>query len=113
MIDPQLSDWFAEGTAPEHDLAFTLRVASEISSARSRRHLLLLGLRVIVLLMLFVPAFMASRVAAPLLAQLVEGWPRFMGVPVPVVLGVVVAALVLRSRPYLLRLRPGAIFPAG
>ena len=54
--------------------------------------------------------FMASRLIAPVLAQLVDGWPRFMGVPVPVVLGVLVAALAPRPRPYLFpRLR--AIFP--
>jgi len=64
-----------------------------------------------VLLMLSVPMFVASRLIAPVLAQLVEGWPRFMGVPVPVVLGVLVAALALRPRPYLLPLRLGAIFP--
>jgi hypothetical protein len=34
-----------------------------------------------------------------------------MGVPVPVVLGVLVAAMVLRPRLYFLPLRLGAIFP--
>ena len=111
MTDPQLSDLFTEGTAPERDPAFTLWVASGIARARLRRRLLALGLRVTVLLMLSVPIFMASRLIAPVLAQLVEGWPRFMGVPVPVVLGVLVAALALRLRPYLLPLRLGAIFP--
>jgi hypothetical protein len=52
------------------------------------------------------------RKAAPRLAQVVEGWPQFMGVPVPVVLGGLAAALVLRTRLALLPLRLGAIFAA-
>jgi hypothetical protein len=55
----------------------------------------------------------ASRLFAPVLTHLVDGWPRFMGVPVPVVLGVLVVALALRTRPYRLPLRLGAIFPVG
>jgi hypothetical protein len=110
MTDPQLSDLFTEGTAPEHDSAFTLRVASGIGRARLRRRLLALGLRATVLCMVSVPMFVASSLIAPMLAQLVEGWPRFMGVPVPVVLGVLVAALALRPRLYLLPLRLRAIF---
>lgn len=111
MTDQPLSDLFTEGTAPERDPAFTLWVASGIGRSRLRRRLLALGLRVTVLLMLSVPIFVASQLIAPVLAQLVEGWPRFMGVPVPVVLGVLVAALALRVQPHLLRLRLRAIFP--
>ena len=111
MTDQPLSDLFTEGTAPERDLPFTLWVASGIGRARLRRRLLALGLRVTVLLMLSVPIFVASRLIAPLLAQLVEGWPRFMGVPLPVVLVVLVAALALRPRLYLLPLPLRAIFP--
>ena len=111
MTDQPLSDLFTEGTAPERDPAFTLSVASGIGRARIRRRLLVLGLRVTVLLMLSVPVFVASRLIAPVLAQLVEGWPRFMGVPVPVVLGVLVAALALRPRLYLVSLRLRAILP--
>jgi hypothetical protein len=111
MTDPQLSDLFTEGTAPERDPAFALRVASGIGRARLRRRLVGIGLRVTVLLMLSVPVFVASRLITPVLAQLLEGWPRFMGVPVPVVLGVLVAALVLRLRIFLLPLRLRAIFP--
>ena len=109
--DTLLSEVFAEGTAPARDPAFTLSVECEIGRARLRRRLLTLGLRVTVLLMLSVPVFMASRLIAPVLAQLVEGWPRFMGVPVPVVLGVLVVALARRLRIYLFRLRLRAIFP--
>jgi len=103
VTDQQLSDLFTEGTAPERDPAFALWVASGIGRARLRRRLLALGLRVTVLLMLSVPVFVASRLIAPVLAHLVEGWPRFMGVPVPiVVLGVLVTGLVLRARLYVL-----------
>ena len=109
--DQPLSDLFSEGTAPERDSAFTLLVASGIGRARLRRRLLALGLRVTVLLMLAVPVFLASRLFAPVVAQLVEGWPRFMGVPVPVALGVLVAALAVRPRLCLLPLRLRAIFP--
>jgi hypothetical protein len=112
MTDQQLSDLFTEGTAPERDPAFTLLVASGIGRARLRRQLLALGLRVTALLILAVPMFVAIRLIALVLAQLVGGWPRFMGVPVPVVLGVLVAVLALRHRIYLLPLRLGAIFPA-
>ena len=101
MTDRQLSDVFSEGTAPERDPAFALLVESSIGRARLRRRLLALGLRVIVLLLLAVPVFVASRLVGPVLAQLVEGWPRFMDVPVPVVLGVLVVALALRTRLYL------------
>ena len=111
MTGQPLSDLFTEGTAPERDPAFTLLVASGIGRARLRRRLLALGLRVTVLLILSVPVFVASGLIAPVLAQLVAGWPRFMGVPVPVVLGVLAAALTLRSRLYLLPLRLRAFFP--
>ena len=109
MTDQQLSDLFTEGTAPERDPAFTLSVASGIGRARLRRQLLALGLRVTLLLLLAVPVFAASRLIAPALEPLAEGWPRFMGVPVPVVLGVLVA-LALRPRLYLLPVRLRAIF---
>ena len=112
MTDQPLSNLFTEGSAPQRDPAFTFRVASGIGRARLRRQLLALGLRVTVLLILAVPIFVASRLAAPVLAQLVEGWPRFMGVPVPLVLGVLVAALARRTRLYLFALRLRAILPA-
>ena len=111
MTDQQLSDLFAEGTAPDRDPAFALLVASGIGRVRRRRQLLTLAPRVLVLLMLLVAMFAASRLIAPVLAQLVEGWPQFLGVPVPVVLGALVAALALRLRLYPRPLRLFAIFP--
>lgn len=110
MTDQSLSDLFAEGTAPERDAAFMILVASEIGAVRLRRRLLALGLRIIAVLILSVPVFLASRLIAPVLAQLVEGWPRFMDVPVPVVLGVLVAILALRTRLYLFPLRLRGVF---
>ena len=110
MTDQSLSDLFTEGTAPERDPAFTLLVASDIGRARLRWQLLVLGLRAAVLLVLSVPVFLASRLIAPVLVELVDGWPRFMDVPVPVVLGVLVAALALRTRLYLFPLRLRGVF---
>ena len=106
MTDEQLSDLFAEGTAPERDPAFTLAVTAEIGRARVRIGLLALALRVAAVLMLAVVLFVASRLIEPALAQLVEGLPRFMGVPVPVVLlGVICAGLALRGWFHLSSLR--------
>jgi hypothetical protein len=104
VTDQHLSDLFTEGTAPELDPAFALQVAAAIGRARLRGRLLALGLRVTVLLVLSVPVFVASRLIAPVLARLVEGVPKFMGVPVPiVVLGVLVIGLVvLRARLHIL-----------
>ena len=96
MTDTQLSELFAEGTAPERDPAFAQRVAAEIGRTRLRMRFLALALRAAAMLMLFVVIFAASRLIEPVLAQLVEGVPQFMGVPVPMaVLGVLVAGLVL------------------
>lgn len=98
MTDKTLADLFAEGTAPERDPAFALSVAAGIGRTRLRMRLLALALRATVMLMLSVAMFVAIRLSKPVLAQLVEGMPRFMGVPVPLVLGVLVAALVLRAQ---------------
>ena len=93
MTDKQLSELFAEGTAPERDPAFALWVAAGIGRTRLRMRFLALALRAAVMLMLSVAIFVASRLIEPVLAQLVEGAPQFMGVPVPlVVVGVLVAA---------------------
>lgn len=110
MTDKQLSDLFAEGTAPERDPAFALRVAAGISRARLRTRLLALALRASAILMLSVALFVVVRLIKPVLAELVEGVPQFMGVPVPMVLGVLAAGLVLCARFYipLRRLAPPA-----
>lgn len=102
LTDKQLSELFAEGTAPERDPAFALWVAAEIGHTRLLMRFLALAPRVAAILMLSVAIFVASRLIEPVLAPLVEGAPQFMGVPVPmVVLGVLVAGLVLRARPYI------------
>ena len=98
MTDERLSPLFAEGTAPERDPAFMLGVAEGIGRARLRMRLLALALRVTVVLMLAVVLFVAGRLLEPMLTPVVEGLPRFMGVPVPVVLlGLIVAGLALRG----------------
>src|SRR5688572_24058847 len=100
MTNEPLSDLFVEGTTRETDCAFTLQVAAEIGRARNRIRLLALAWRVIPGLVLFVAAFVASRLIEPVLAPLVEAMPQFMGVPVPMVaLGIVVSGLALRARP--------------
>lgn len=99
MLDKQISDLFAAGTAPERDPAFGLQVAAEIRRSRLRMRILALALRAAMMLMLSGVIFAASRVIEPVLAQLVEGVPQFMGVPVPmVVLGALFAVLMLRTR---------------
>ncbi|HMN46311.1 MAG TPA: hypothetical protein PKE27_17165 [Povalibacter sp.] len=95
----ELKELFTEGTAPERDPAFALQVAAEIRRSRLRSRFLAFALREAPMLMLFVVLFAASRVIAPVLAQLLEGVPQFMGVPVPMVaLGVLVAGLALCAR---------------
>ena len=99
LTDQQLSELFTEGTAPERDPAFALRVAGEIGRTRLRMRVLALALRAAAMLMLSVAIIVASRLIEPVLAPLVEGTPRFMGVPLPMVVlgGVLVAGLILRA----------------
>ena len=104
MSDSQISDLFAEGTAPEHDPAFAQAVASGIGRARLRMRLGALALRGIVVLMLSGAVFVAVGVIKPVLVQLVDGSSQFMGVPVPVVLGVAAIGLALSARRYVLSL---------
>lgn len=102
MTDTQLTDLFAEGTAPERDTAFALGVAAGIGRTRVRLRLVALARRATVMLILSVAAFVAIRLSTPVLAPLVDGLPHFMGVPVPQVLGVLVAVLVLRVQLHML-----------
>ena len=98
MTDKQLSDLFGEGTAPDRDPAFALGVAAGIGRTRLRMRL---ALRATVMLVLSVAMFAAFRLSEPVLARLLDGMPRFMGVPVPLVLGVLIAAVVLRAQLHL------------
>ena len=108
MTDDQLSDLFDEGTAPEHDPDFALRVAAAINRERVGARLGWLALRATVVLMLSGATFMAAGLIKPVLVQLVDEAPQFMGVPVPVVLGVLAAGLALLVRPYVLSSGAGA-----
>ena len=111
MTDNQMSALFAEGTAPESDPDFALRVAAELNRARFGARLGALALRATVVLMLSGVTFVAARAVKPVLVQLVDGAPQFMGVPVPMVLGVLVAGLALLVRPHVLSSGAGAGLP--
>lgn len=100
MSDQQVSDLFAEGTAPERDPAFVLEVAAGIARARLRIRLLTIAYRMTVVLSLSGAIFVAGRLIEPVLT----GLPQFMGVPVPLVLGVLALGLVLRGRRWLVPL---------
>jgi len=99
MNDRQVSDLFAEGTAPERDPAFVLQVAAGIGRARLRTWLLAIAYRMTAVLLLSGAVFFAGRLIGPV----VTGFPQFMGVPVPLVLGVLALGLVLRGRRWLER----------
>lgn len=101
MTDEQISGLFAEGTAPESDPAFALRVAADIGRARFRSRFLALALPATAVLILSGATFVTAEVVKPMLVQLIDGAPQFMGVPVPVVLGVLaVAGLAASARRY-------------
>ena len=102
MTDQQLSDLFAQGTAPERDPDFALGVAVGIGRARLRARLGALALRAAVGLMLAGVTFVAAGMIKPVLVQLVDGAPQFMGVPLPLVLGVLAAGLAVSARSYVL-----------
>ena len=99
MTDEHLTSLFAEGTAPERDTAFARRVDVRIERARLGLRLLAFAARALVILTLAVALFVTVRTLEPVLAQIAENSPQFMGVPVPlvlVVLAVGFAVLALR-----------------
>ncbi|MGP1609658.1 MAG: hypothetical protein ACTS5G_03045 [Burkholderiales bacterium] len=98
MNDKQLANLFAGGSAPERDPAFALRVTAEIGRTRRRMRFLGLATRVAVMLISAAVAFLVIRLIESPLAQLLLGVPQFMGVPLPMVLFLFIAALLLRAR---------------
>jgi hypothetical protein len=100
MTDKQLSDLFAEGTAPESDPAFELKVATDIGRARFRSRLLALALPATGVLAVSGALYVVAGMIQPVLGQLVDESLQFMGVPVPVVLGALAAGLALSARRY-------------
>ena len=98
----ELSDLFAEGTAPESDPAFAARVAAGIGRERLRSRLVSLALPASAVLMLSTLAYVAAAMARPMLEPLLESSSQFMGVPVPMVLGVLTAGLALSAGRYAL-----------
>ena len=104
MTDPDLADLFAAGSAPERDAVFAARVGAEIAAARGRRQArVLLAARLGAMLAIAAGAFAAAQALGPVLAMLADLSPRFMGVPAPLLLGVILIALLLRAP----RLFPG------
>lgn len=101
MTDTPLSDLFTDGTAPEHDPAFEVRVTAAIGAARLRMRLVALARRATLMLVVSVVVFWVMRLGNPVIAPLVERLPHFMGVPLPLVLAVPVAAIALRARLHL------------
>ena len=95
MSDEQILDLFAEGTAPDADPAFEGQVAAGIGRARLGMRLRALGLKAAAAAMLSGVAFLAAAAARPVLAQLTDGSPQFMGAPLPVVLVVLVVGVAL------------------
>jgi hypothetical protein len=108
----ELSDLFAEGTAPESDPAFAARVTARIGRERLRTRLGAIALRVLAVLMLAGVAYAAAGMVRPMLGPLLEGSSQFMGVPVPLVLGVALAGLALSAGRYVLSLRGDGFSPA-
>ena len=102
MTESQLSDLFAEGTAPESDPDFALRVAAGIGRERLGAQVRALALRAAVVLVLSGAAFVAAGMIKPVLGRLVDGAPQFMGAPMPVVLAALAAGLAVFARRYVL-----------
>lgn len=94
MTDEQLVELFARGTAPERDAAFARRVDAEINRMRFARRLVR-AMHSLVLPALAGALFMAIRGIEPALARIAESSPRLMGVPLPLVVGVLSVALVV------------------
>jgi hypothetical protein len=97
MTDETLANLFAEGTAPERDAAFASRVDAGIERARRNARLRTLAIRALVFLTFAAALFGTIRVIEPLLKPLAESSPHFMGVPLPLVLGVMAIGLAIRA----------------
>lgn len=119
MTDPELSgqelsDLFAQGTAPDADPAFERSVTARIGRARRIGRLAALALPATAVLVFSAAAFATATVVRPVLAPLVEGAPQFMGVPAPLVLAALAAVLALGALRHVL-FRPrlaGDAFPS-
>ena len=99
MHDPELSSLFAEGTAPERDATFAEGVGTRIGRARLATRVALVA-RAGIVLALIAAVYVAGHAVAPAFARIAEISPRFMGVPVPLVLGAIVIGLLPRVKPY-------------
>lgn len=96
MTDEHLSSLFAEGTAPERDAAFAQRVNAQIGGARVRLPLSLL-MRAAGAFAVAGAIYLTGRALETAPIGMAETSLRFMGVPAPIVLGVLLVALAVRS----------------
>ena len=106
MTDEQLTELFADGTAPERDAVFAQRVDARIASERRGLRLVALAVRVLAILMLAATLFVIVRELEPTLQQIVGASPQFMGVPLPLILVVLAVGFAVRSLRFV-RLRLG------
>lgn len=102
MTDDELSNLFAEGTAPERDAAFVRRVDAQIARAPKRSPLLLHTLRAVLVVAIAGAMFMTLRALSPFF-ETTPGHvdlplPHVMGVPLPLVAGALAVGLALRFR---------------
>jgi hypothetical protein len=97
MTDEQLTELFAHGTAPERDTVFAQRVDARIASERRGLRLVALAVRALAILMLAATLFAIVRVLEPMLQQIAEISPHFMGVPVPLILLVLAVCLAVHA----------------
>jgi len=106
MADDQLTELFADGTAPERDTAFAQRVDARIASARRDLRLLAFAIRTLVILTLAAAMLVTVRLLEPTLQQIAENSPQFMGVPVPLILVALAVGFAVRAMRFVrLRLR--------
>lgn len=110
MTDDQLSNLFAEGTAPERDAVFAGRVDAQIARAPKPSPLLLHTLRAALVLAIAGAVFVTLRAVGPIFepapGHVDLALPHVMGVPLPLVLGALVFGAALRFRGWV-RLRLG------
>ena len=98
MTDDHLSNLFAEGTAPERDAAFALRIDAQIASERRALRMRALAIRTLMILVLAATTFLMVRALDWALAQMDYSAPLIMGVPLPLILAALMIGLAVRFR---------------
>ena len=106
MTDEQLTELFADGTAPERDAVFAQRVDARIASERRGFRLAALAVRALVILMFAAVLFVTILELEPVLQAIAQSSPHFMGVPLPLILVVLAIGLAVHALRFV-RLRLG------